>query len=455
MGSFFATVSGTFTKPVIIGMLFPTLLFLVFLSLFVAPMVPWELQILTRIAALDGEWKLAAFTLAAVVIVVFLYTLNITILRWYQGYPWRNGLIGDWLVQRNRGNLEWQLALLPHLDNCRKALRRDIETAKKKIEAEADPKEREKKRKALAALEEYQWEQLDKGQRIIVERGWFEYPKAPSVLPTRFGNVLRSFENYSYRQYGIAAVPMWPRLRAKIDSGYAASIDEAKAQVDLAVNLSLLSAILFVVVAALGLLFPVPFATPQLLGQWLLKLVVTAAAAVLLYRVAIDRAMDWGNLVRGAFDLYRRDVLKALGFKQEPRTLREERTLWSAISRQYGYGDPVDPNAATLEFDKAPAPAAPPLRVQPAENIHLARGVTPLAGGVRTVYTRVENRGTASVSVVLTDTLPAHQQYIWGSARVGAAAVTPAGVNPYEFALTVPAKDSVLLDYQVSETPPA
>ncbi|HVE71236.1 MAG TPA: hypothetical protein VNI54_07695 [Thermoanaerobaculia bacterium] len=443
MGSLFAAVSGTFTKPILFGMLFPTLLFLVFFSLLVSPMLPWEPEAMARVAALDPEWKLAAFTLATIVISVLLYTLNSQVIRWYQGYPWMDGPIGQWLIRLRREPLEWEVKLLPHLDKCREGVDELITAEEDRIRKELRGAQQVN---AIATLQAHQGtlaEQLDRGQRIIVERHFFEYPKLASVLPTDFGNRVRSFENYAYRQYNIAAVPLWPRFRAKLDSGYAASIDDAKSHVDLSLNLSLLSGILFLLILFLGVLFG-PVNAPQ----WVAKLAGTAFTAWVMYRVAVDRSMDWGNLVRGAFDLYRSDVLKALGFRQEPRTLEEERELWAEISRQYGYGDPVD-GTIDLEFRDAPAIAAP-LTVAPPEKIRLTRGVGPLRFGARTIYTRIDNADANPAKVIVKDKLDG-QDYMWASAKVGGNAIEPKGTNPYEFEMTVPANGSVVLEYQVSE----
>ena len=442
MGSLFAAVSGTFTKPIVFGMLFPALLFLVFFSLLVAPMLPWEPEVMTRVAALDPEWKLAAFTLAAIVISVFLYTLNAQIIRWYEGYPWMNGPIGQWLIRLRREPLEWELKLLPHLDACRKAVNKFVTDERKRIESQLQGAPRMHAIAALEAQGGATYEQLDRGQRIIVERHFFEYPKGVSVLPTDFGNRLRSFENYSYRQYSIAAVPLWPRFRAKLDTGYAASIDEAKSHVDMSLNLSLLSGILFLLILFLGVLFG-SVSTPQ----WVGKLAGTGVAAWVMYRVAVDRSMDWGNLVRGAFDLYRFDVLRALGFKQKPRTLEEERKLWGKISRQYGYGNRVD-GTTDLELDDAPA--SPSLTVVPHEKIRLTRGVGPLRFGARTIYTRIDNEDAKPATVVVEDKLDG-REYIWASAKLGGNAIVAYGTNPYEFKVTVPANGSAVLEYQVSE----
>lgn len=93
--------------------------------------------------------------------------------------------------------------------------------------------------------------------------------------------------------------------------------------------------VLFVLIAWLGFVSPGPLSGAQSPGWWLLKLVAVAAAAWSFYGLAVRQAVAWGQLVRGAFDPYRNDVLKTLGFTQQPRTLKEELTAdVTARSRQ-------------------------------------------------------------------------------------------------------------------------
>jgi len=81
-----------------------------------------------------------------------------------------------------------------------------------------------------------------------------ELPSDTSLLlPTRLGNVIRSFEEYPDRQYGIGAITLWPRLIAKIDKEYAAMMDDSKTSFDFMLNISLLSAFSALVITVVGL----------------------------------------------------------------------------------------------------------------------------------------------------------------------------------------------------------
>ncbi|ABE30550.1 hypothetical protein DR64_116 [Paraburkholderia xenovorans LB400] len=63
------------------------------------------------------------------------------------------------------------------------------------------------------------------------------YPKDISrVRPTRFGNTIVAFESYPLQVYGAESITFWPRLQAAIPKDFAASLTDAKSQVDLFVN---------------------------------------------------------------------------------------------------------------------------------------------------------------------------------------------------------------------------
>ena len=57
------------------------------------------------------------------------------------------------------------------------------------------------------------------------------------------------------------------------------------------------------------------------------KLVATAGASWLFYLASVGQGYEWGTLVRGAFDLYRRPVLQSLGFTELPEDLE---MIWAA-----------------------------------------------------------------------------------------------------------------------------
>jgi hypothetical protein len=159
-----------------------------------------------------------------------------------------------------------------------------------------------------------------------------EFPETESLLlPTRFGNIFRAFERYPQVIYSIDAIHTWPRIQALIPKSYGALLNDAKAQLDFLVNLwfgfSLLAigtATLFVYSRSFSLMFP--FIAAIILAVFSAKLGQIAAA-------------QWGVLVKGAFDLYRGDLCKQLGFNM-PRSIKSERQMWTAVSQTFLYRRP-------------------------------------------------------------------------------------------------------------------
>lgn len=164
---------------------------------------------------------------------------------------------------------------------------------------------------------------------ILRRRLGDEFPERESlVLPTRFGNVVRAFERYPQLIYRIEAISAWPRLQAVIPEGYMELLDEAKAQLDLWVNLWFGS--LLVGLTALGLLLW----TGQCEMAW--ATLAGVLLAIIVARVAQRPAGHWGILVKGAFDLYRGELCKQLGFEM-PRSIAFERSMWTAVSQAFLY----------------------------------------------------------------------------------------------------------------------
>jgi uncharacterized repeat protein (TIGR01451 family) len=462
MGGLFSTISGQFTKPIILGSLFPAAIFLAAGYFFVLPMAPWEMHDAARFAALEAQWKIVALTVTAMVLAFLLYVLNRSIIRLYEGYPWKDGKIGTALVKRHQKKLAEAIAQRAEIHPLRLRYMAEVKAAEKKAKAIEEAKAKvateeekskaktgEEKAKAAIAEEKAKVVTLESREREMIKLQWIYYPKLSSVLPTRLGNIIRSFENYAERQYGFSAIAFWPRFAAKIDAPYAIALDDAKSSFDFVINLSFLSAVLFIVILLLGLAFPAPWMISRALcAQWLAKLVVLAAASWLFYTAAAGSAQEWGDLVRGAFDLYRRPVLQSLGFTEVPSDLHAERALWAEISRQISWGDRFEADAPAVRFQSGSLELLP---ANPA--LVLTRGVAAAATPkVRKIVVSVENTGTTEIAGVrFTDTLAAERQLVWSSARLDGAAVKVTGTNPYTFAIgVVGGKSTRELSYEVA-----
>lgn len=414
MSGILSTISGQFSRSLILGAFFPSAVFVILAQVLLVPLFPSGSTVLQPLETLDPQWRLIALVFATVVLTGLLFNLNIPIIRLFEGYPWAATWIGGKLTGRHRA----RRTMLEE--------RRDEALWLMDRLGKGDP---------LYDDVNGQW---TNACRRLIE----EYPDGDaSVLPTRLGNVIRASEHYPRRQYGMSSIPLWPRLIAIIDKEYAASIDEAKASFDFMINSALLSAMLAFGLAVVGLAYPTRLASWTLGAWWVLQIVTLAGLAVLCYIWSIGRAVAWSSLLDGAFDLYRWKLLEQLGHRQRPSTRTAERDLWGRISRQVLFGDGEDgPRVRYVDApERTPFASGEPWRAR----LEVVRGVSTIsAAGVVTVrlgVTNVDTRRTVR-DVVVTDTPPDGCDYLWDSAQVDGGQVRVEGAAPCRFHLL----DSVL-----------
>jgi hypothetical protein len=268
-----------------------------------------------------------------------------------------------------------------------------------------------------------------------------EHPEADQILPTRLGNVIRSFEFYPTRQYGISAIPLWPRFAAKIKSEHAAILDDAKTSFDAVIHFSFLSFVLAGLLLLVGCLFPVPLATWRLFARWIGAIAVSTGLGWIFYRSSIARASEWGDLVRGVFDLYRADVLRDLGFDRTPGDLASERALWRSISVQIIFGDPVD--GVALRFRTGTMILPDDALLIPTRAVgHTSKP------DVWNVCVRIRNdrdRGIDGIEVV--EHLESGFQFVYDSANLPVR-----GTNPYYFSVgSLQPNDEAVVRYRIMQ----
>lgn len=148
------------------------------------------------------------------------------------------------------------------------------------------------------------------------------------LLPTAFGNTIRAFETYPRVMYGIEAIDGWSRILSVVPKDYRALIDDAKTQVDFWVNFGLVSFLLLLEYIAIA------YSQHTLEAVWLLVLFVLGLL-IAPYR-ARRVTVEWGDLVKSVFDLYRFDLLAKLGI-EPPQFRDEERILWTKLSQAIIY----------------------------------------------------------------------------------------------------------------------
>ncbi len=409
MTGLLSSISGHFTKALILRALFPAVIFVVLWLLAVAPLLPPDLSPAVP-RSLGKEWDATSLTFVTLVLTALLYSLDSPLIRFYEGYPWKESFFGRWLTRMQRADLAEERRRAAVL-----------------FEVTGVPGHPENDR-LLAA-----WSRT-------MRRINLDFPGAEDlVLPTRLGNVLRSFEYYPVWQYDMDIIHFWPRLVAVIPSGYAATIDDARTSLVFLLHLSFLSAVLAVAVTAAGTCY----LPPEPLTHVLLPAVGFALLSCWLYNLSLGPARTWGQLVKGAVDLYRWDLLAKLGHEQKPRTRTAERALWSDITQQGMYGDRwIDVRERRPRVDYVDASALRPrtgARGYPEDvQLEVSRGVGPARRSRIEVVVAVANvdaAGRDAEDVWVTDTLPEGMEYVWGSAVVDGGPAKAAGTNPYRFHL--------------------
>jgi hypothetical protein len=412
MTSILSSISGQFGKALILGAFLPATVFMILWSIFIEPIAPTIQTLLQPLGLFSQDWPLIAGAFFIIVITGMLYNLNIPIIRFFEGYPWQFTYLG----QRRTAHYKKMFKTAQARQDGMRTLLRAM-----------DPKD-----SSLATITRY-WSASGEALRNT-------YPNRELlILPTRLGNVIRSFERYSDEQYRMESILFWTRLVAEIDQNYAGVITDAKTSLDFMLNSAVLSAILSFSVLVFGLAFPQnTLSTPTVFAIWAIKIFIFLVLAYLFYIGAISRASAWGETVKGAFDLYRWDLLKQMGYHQTPSTLQAERQLWGNISVQMIYGDHPDRGPLARYTDPPPA-SLPAIWGEPASvTLSINRGMA-LTEDDRQLQVLLEAKNLENnqpvSQVILIDQVPDGYEYVWASATCQNRAVSVAGTNPYRFSI--------------------
>jgi hypothetical protein len=428
MNEFLTKISGQVSGAMIIGTLFPVLLFLTILVLVVLPVTPYGHQYVDLLN--PQNWKGIYAVVATLVILlstVVLYQLNNPLIRLYEGYPWKNSLIGRLLCWRQKKHWNHARTMRNRIFNLRQGSR--LEDVKGDLNEDLNTRRIEATRK------------LNK-----------EFPhREDLILPTRLGNVIRAFETYTNRQYNADAVVFWPRLQGILDANYAQAIDAVKAGFDFMLNTSFLSALLALLLAVTGLhwRYPGHYGWLQAWEGWA---VLFAVLSNLAYEGAINRAAEWGTSVKAAFDLYRLPLLQKLGYEIKPSDLSEEQDFWEVIG--YHFSFPGDGLCRDLPY----RPSQLWINVEPAcAKLSSNRTVTPIDDfitQVRIVVSNLDPTRLGADRVSIKDEIPAGSIYVRDSAVVNGAPVALEGTTPLHVQLgPLPYNEMRTLVYRLKVQP--
>lgn len=241
--------------------------------------------------------------LASLILAVLLLVLNRQIFRLFEGY----GLIN---------NAEWSNPFV--------------------LQKSREMKRYEKKKQTRIALQK-RW--INEGEHFTHEKLLTEltrefvesFPHEKDlVLPTAFGNTIRAFETYSNSMYGIDGIAGWNRLIAVIPNEYKSLLNAAIAETNFWVNFWFLSLVALFEYSYLAFVFrslPLPFA-----------FILVIAFVWLSSEYAKKAAVEWGDLVKAAFDVFRPELSKMLRLPEFKNRVHEKE-IWTKFSQAVIYAD--------------------------------------------------------------------------------------------------------------------
>jgi hypothetical protein len=381
------------TRALLIGTIAPVFAFVLVLSR-VLPDTPFIL------GSPSAEESQGIVVLATVVFIAAaaLRAFNVPLIRLLEGYPWEETLIGRLRKRRYQRAFDRTCSLYHGL--------RTLNYAR------PDPRAQQVWNWAAASFND-------------------EFPdRRDLVLPSRLGNVIRSFESYPRRQYQMESIALWPRLMAVVDPDYRTAVAEAKALFDFTLNLTILSALLgtgLVIDALLrtwtdSVVLGLTGGTPVAIGA--------LVATLVFHRLTIGRAVAWGAVVKGAFDLYRWKLLESFGYRYRPESIAAERGLWADISNQLSYGD--SPRVPPAQYGSGLRLASEPtgIGIRALRTVH---GVDSCTTEVFIHLSNVDRYRRDAESVEVQDVLPADRALIEGSATVDRGVLQVSGNGVYTF----------------------
>ena len=167
----------------------------------------------------------------------------------------------------------------------------------------------------------------------IASRLDIRYGSLSTIKGTHLGNIIDSYNRYSYYRYGMASEIFWPKLQTVIQKEYQELLQDHKTILDFFITSASLAVVFFLLV----LLGPRVYTSPQF---WFVLGIISLLVCLLCYLMAVASATSLGHIVRSCYDLYRLKLLKSLSLTF-PKDINEERLLWESYStfRMFTYSD--------------------------------------------------------------------------------------------------------------------
>jgi hypothetical protein len=230
-------------------------------------------------------------------------------------------------------------AILKTIDGLKESMtRQDLQTALEPLLEEYQVCEEESLSEGYAKANKLlgEWEKTE-GATANLRRFQFDrsFGNKQSVKGNKLGNVVESYNYYSYSRYRLEAEVFWPHLQEVISDSMMAKLQDARMLLDFSISMATLAAMYSILVLIFGL---------WLTSHYIILGVLTGTAFLttsLFYGMGVFAAMQFGDLVRACFDLYRLKLMKAFNLTIPPE-FSKQRKLSLQISQLLVYGETSD-----------------------------------------------------------------------------------------------------------------
>ena len=184
----------------------------------------------------------------------------------------------------------------------------------------------------------------EKERERVMLRAAQRFPsKANLVLPTSFGNIFRANEDYSRVMYGFESINGWSRLSAVMSKEYREAFGSVRAMTDFWANIWFLSLIFIIEFVSVRLLLARDFDDFWMFFTSLPGLAILSAGvitALIASWQACVAAVQWGEWMKGAFDVFLPVLSVKLGYRR-PLDHKTERDFWLKFSQAIVYRYPA------------------------------------------------------------------------------------------------------------------
>lgn len=293
-------------------------------------LLPSIILVVGTILILEIDFKFlsperTSLLICIVITISYLFNaLNGLIIRLMEGYEFKDNLLYRYMKKKQKCKRD---KLLKQISECESDL---VDLVRYEEDLQCDPPSNLEE--LMLRIEEAQSRVKNREAQLLeIKNAYFA---SDSLLPTPLGNVIKSFEEYPMKRYGMDSVNLWPRMFNILQKeGFLSVIQNEKITLDFLANTGFVTIIFF-----LEILYSFAFLNHSPL--LLIALCVTLFICYLLFYSTVAVAQDWGRLVCCAFDLYREDLRIALKLPPIPSNdLDAEKEIWKAASHLIIYGN--------------------------------------------------------------------------------------------------------------------